>query len=260
MNAPWPYAPERSLQAAPVVRALPGPNIEGSLHRHRAAAAPRLGRPAPTSDPAPSGRGSSATDPPGALPKPPVTAAERARDRELLARVARGEVEALRTLYDEHAPRAMAIATRILRSLEDAEDVVQETFVDLWRRAAQFDPSRGGAIAWVVTIARSRAIDRLRALATAGRATEEAAGEGDLAPTAFPPPHLEAERRRDRERVAQALGALPAEQRRTIELAYFEGLSQTEIASRTGSPLGTVKMRVKLAIAKLAALLKEDRG
>jgi RNA polymerase sigma-70 factor (ECF subfamily) len=239
----------RTMQGAPIVGALPRPNIEGCLQRYRAALAPPLGRP---------GRDSAGADPPGPVPRPPATAAERARDRELLARVAAGDVAALRILYDEHAPRAMAIATRVLRSLQDAEDVVQETFLDLWRRAGQFDPHRGGAVAWVVTIARSRAIDRLRALGTAGRAVEEAAEGGELVPAAFPAPHLEAERRRDRDRVGRALEALPPEQRRTIELAYFEGLSQTEIASRTGSPLGTVKMRVKLAISKLTALLKED--
>jgi RNA polymerase sigma-70 factor (ECF subfamily) len=189
-----------------------------------------------------------------------ASAADRARDRELLSRVAHGDVAALRTLYDEHAPRAMAIAIRILRSVQEAEDVVQETFLELWRRARQFDAARGGAIAWVVTIARSRAIDRLRAAGTADRAVAGAtAGEG-LSPTAFPAPHAEAERRRDEERVANALRALPEEQRRTIELAYFEGLSQSEIAERTGTPLGTVKMRVKLAIAKLAKLLEEDEG
>lgn len=260
MNAPWPFAARRTLQSAPIVRALPEPNIERVLQRFRAAVVSRSGRPAPSSDPAREGGAPPPGDPPGALSRPPATAAERARDRELLARVAHGEVAALRTLYDEHAPRAMAIATRILRNVQEAEDVVQETFLDLWRRAAQFDPSRGGAVAWVVTIARSRAIDRLRALGTAGRAVEEASEGDELVPTAFPAPHFETERRRDRERVARALGALPVEQRRTIELAYFEGLSQTEIASRTGNPLGTVKMRVKLAIAKLAALLKEDEG
>ncbi len=242
----------RTLHGVPIVGALPRPNIEGCLQRYRAALVPPVGK---------AGRDAGgAVAPSTPVPRPPATAAERTRDRELLERVAQGDVTALRVLYDEHAPRAMAIATRVLRSLQDAEDVVQETFLDLWRRAAQFDPQRGGAVAWVVTIARSRAIDRLRALGTAGRAVEEATDGGELVPAAFPAPHLETERRRDRDRVGRALEALPAEQRRTIELAYFEGLSQTEIASRTGSPLGTVKMRVKLAIAKLTALLKEDEG
>jgi len=190
----------------------------------------------------------------GFLARPGVSAPDRARDRDLLDRVARGDVAALRTLYEEHAARAMAIAVRVLRDQSEAEDVVQETFLELWRRAPQFDTRKGGAIAWVVTIARSRAIDRMRASGTASRAVEGASREGPPQPQLGPGDH--AERRRDEARVAAALAELPAEQRQTIELAYFEGLSQSEIAARTGSPLGTVKMRVKLAMSKLAALLK----
>jgi RNA polymerase sigma-70 factor (ECF subfamily) len=186
-------------------------------------------------------------------------ARERSRDRELLTRVAHGDVVALRALYDQHAPRAMAIAYRILRRVEEAEDIVQETFLEVWRRAAQFDPGRGGAVAWIVTIARSRSIDRLRATATVDRTMEGASTAPDLLmPVELPSPTVEVERRRDQLRVADALSTLPVEQRKTIELAYFEGLSQSEIATRTSSPLGTVKMRVKLALAKLSALLREE--
>ena len=131
----------------------------------------------------------------------PTGPTDRARDRELLARVARGDVAALRSLYDQHAPRAITIAFRILRNREEAEA---------------------------------------------------------MSPVAPPTPVLEVERRRDERRVAAALGALPPAQRRTIELAYFEGLSQSEIAAKTDCPLGTVKMRVKLAMAKLAALLGDE--
>lgn len=177
-------------------------------------------------------------------------------DRGLLARMAGGDVEALRRLYNHHSRRAMGIAMRVLRNQTEAEDVVQETFLEIWRRAGQFDIDRGGAAAWVVTIARSRAIDRLRSTGTTTRAIEIASGT--LMPVAELLPSELAERRHDEVRVAQALGALPAEQRHAIELAYFEGLSQSEIASRTGSPLGTVKMRVKLALGKLARLLKPD--
>jgi RNA polymerase sigma-70 factor, ECF subfamily len=185
-----------------------------------------------------------------------VGAPDRWRDRALLMRVAAGDVAALRVLYDEHAPRAMAIALRILRSPEEAEDVVQETFIEIWRRSAQFDDARGGAIAWIVTIARSRAIDRLRASKVAGRVLGGAVANEDLMRNPLPSPANRMEERRDAARVATALAALPALQRETIELAYFEGLSQSEISVKTGSPLGTVKMRVKLAINKLTGLLK----
>jgi len=172
-------------------------------------------------------------------------------------RVAAGDVAALRALYDEHAARAIAIAMRILRNVEEAEDVVQDTFLEVWRRSAQFDDARGTAVAWIVTIARSRAIDRLRATQTAGRALDGVVANEDVMRTALPSPVDRIEERHDGARVATALAALPALQRETIELAYFEGLSQSEIAAKTGTPLGTVKMRVKLAINKLTGLLKE---
>ena len=190
---------------------------------------------------------------------PGVTGApEKMSDRVLLARVATGDVAALRLVYEAHAPRAMAIARRILRNVEEAEDIVQETFLELWRRAPQFDGRRGGLCAWVVTIARSRAIDRLRSSATAGRAVDEASVSPEVHPTAPPCPMTETERRLTETKVADALATLPPEQRRTIQLAYFDGLSQTEIAAKTGSPLGTVKMRVKLAVGKLKTLLQDD--
>jgi RNA polymerase sigma-70 factor (ECF subfamily) len=194
-----------------------------------------------------------------AAPRPAVSGApEKTSDRALLARVVAGDVAALRLVYDEHAPRAMAIARRILRNVEEAEDIVQETFLELWRRAPQFDGRRGGLCAWVVTIARSRAIDRLRSATTAGRAVDEAGATPEVHPTTPPSPVAETERRLTESKVADALAALPPEQRRTIQLAYFDGLSQTEIAAKTGSPLGTVKMRVKLAVGKLKTLLKDD--
>ena len=254
--------PGFGLRAVPIVSERRAPRFKGYVIRIRNAW-PRSGGRADEADPRSPVRDRGEVARParaGNLGRPPASAADRARDRELLGRVAHGDVGALRTLYDEHAPRAMAIALRILRSAQEAEDIVQETFLELWRRARQFAAARGGAVAWVVTIARSRAIDRLRATGTADRAVAGAAAGEGLTPTAFPAPHAEAERRRDELRVANALRALPEEQRQTIELAYFEGLSQSEIAARTGSPLGTVKMRVKLAIAKLARLLKEDEA
>jgi RNA polymerase sigma-70 factor (ECF subfamily) len=191
------------------------------------------------------------------LTRPWAAAAEHAvakgGDGALLERIARREVGALRELYDRHARRAMAIALRILRDESAAEDVVQETFLDVWRRAAGFDVQRGDAAAWIVTIARSRAIDRLRSSGRASRAI--AAASGMLTPLSEPLPSDQTERHRERAQIAAALGELPAKQRQTIELAYFDGLSQSEIATRTGNPLGTVKARVKLAMTKLTRLL-----
>src|SRR5262249_30473398 len=156
--------------------------------------------------------------------------------------IGRGDGGALRVLYDRCAGRVLAIALRVLGSRGDAEEIVQEVFIQVWNRAGDYDPERGGALAWVVTMARSRAIDRLRSRGAQARA----AAALDPDPLTPPPPSELAEERQLRERVGAALATLPVEQRRAIELAYFEGLSQSEIAGVTGDPLGTVKTRVRL--------------
>jgi RNA polymerase sigma-70 factor (ECF subfamily) len=174
-------------------------------------------------------------------------------DAELLRRIGRGDERALRSLYDALSGRVMALCLRILGDRQGAEDVVQDTFLEAWKRAGQYDPARGGVAAFVRTIARSRAIDRRRASGTAGRVAVQAAAE-PKGPPALLPFEL-AEQKRQRERVALALSALPAEQRAAIELAYYEGLTQREIAERTGEPLGTVKTRIRLGMARLATML-----
>jgi RNA polymerase sigma-70 factor (ECF subfamily) len=180
----------------------------------------------------------------------------RAADRALLERISRGDGGALRALYDRSGGAALAIAQRILGSRGEAEEVVQETFVQVWQKARDYDESRGGAVAWVITITRSRSIDRLRQRAASERAVA-ASSTGDPGPTPIETPLDAAVRGELRQRVAAALRALPMEQRRAIELAYFEGLSQSEIAARTGEPLGTVKTRIRSALGKLAGLLGE---
>lgn len=180
-----------------------------------------------------------------------------AADQALLARVSGGDAASLRALYDGCAGRAMSIAYRVLGSRSEAEEVVQETFVQVWRQAASYDASRGGAMAWIATIVRSRALDRLRTRAASERAVARSEEELD-SPTAPAPPELAAQREL-RTQVMAALAALPLEQRSAIELAYYEGLSHTEIAARLGDPLGTVKTRVRLGLAKLAAVLGAHR-
>lgn len=159
--------------------------------------------------------------------------------------------QALRSLYDVCAGKVMAIALRLLGDRGEAEDVVQETFLELWRRAAEYDPSRASPVTWAVMIGRSRALDRLRARSSAARVATAQAAEPGRADPAPGPLEMSEEQRRVRE----ALATLPPEQREVIELAYFEGLVQSEIAARTGQPLGTVKTRVRLAMEKLVGAL-----
>jgi RNA polymerase sigma-70 factor (ECF subfamily) len=177
----------------------------------------------------------------------------RGDDEALLGRVARQDRAALRTLYDRWASQSLAVALRVLGSRADAEEVIQETFVEVWRRAAQFDVERGSGRSWVMAIARNRSIDRLRHRAATARLSDHARDE-DALPR--PPTPLEdVEQREARDRVRAALMSLQPEQRRALELAYYEGLSQSEISEKLGEPLGTVKSRVRLAMEKLATLL-----
>jgi RNA polymerase sigma-70 factor, ECF subfamily len=169
-------------------------------------------------------------------------------------------------LYDRWATTVHTIAYYLLGQADDAEDAVEETFWQAWREAGRYDASRGAVSTWLSTIARSRALDRQRARQR--RAEEPLEGvvpssdgsggiAGSRAPSTNQQQEAEAsERARD---VAAALEKLPAEQREVIELAYFGGLSQSEIATRTSLPLGTVKTRARLALEKLRAPLAQHR-
>ena len=161
----------------------------------------------------------------------------------------------LRSLYEACAGRVHAMAYQLLRDRAEAEDVVQETFLEAWRHAERYDPARGPREAWVVLIGRSRALDRLRARGSAARAAARSAGE-PAAPAAPPLELVEARQRRGR--LEAALAGLPSPPRQAIELAFYAGLPQSEIAAQLGEPLGTVKTRVRLAMERLASALEED--
>ncbi|HZI11543.1 MAG TPA: sigma-70 family RNA polymerase sigma factor [Myxococcus sp.] len=190
--------------------------------------------------------------PPPSVPR----ASDPAADRALLQQVALGSGKAMREVYARCSGRAFAVTLRLLPSRADAEEVLQEAFLEVWRRAREFDPARGGMETWVTTIARTRAIDRLRAMGTVARVVEGAAHQPPPVSASPTAPDEAASLGQDRARVLAALKQLPREQREVVELAYFEGLSQSEIAARTGQPLGTVKTRARLALEKLGELLR----
>jgi RNA polymerase sigma-70 factor (ECF subfamily) len=173
-------------------------------------------------------------------------------DVELLKAIAKSDEEALAQLYDRYRIVLFGLLVRILISREEAEDVLQEVFLQVWKRAGDFDEHRGRPFTWLVTLARSRAIDRLRSLASRARvaiagARDESELISDAATDAF--------RSEQRGLVTDALAQLPEEQKRALILAYFDGLTQSEIAARLGAPLGTVKTRMRAGITKLRELL-----
>ncbi len=171
----------------------------------------------------------------------------------LLPAVAQGNVSAFEELYDRYASTVYGLLLRILANPDDAQEVLQETFVKAWTSAAMFDAVRGSEVAWLISIARSRGIDRLRSRRTRADREDEAGREMSVF-SAFvesatgADDAIEAEERRA---VRGALAELPEAQRIALELAYFEGLSQTEIAARLSQPLGTIKTRMQLGMKKM---------
>jgi len=179
---------------------------------------------------------------------------DRAGDHAALARMARGEGDAVAELYDRHARPIYSLALRILGDTTEAEDIVQEVFSQAWKQAARYNASRGAVGAWLLTLARSRAIDRLRAKrARPGDVSDERVA-GQLVDTG-PPADLLVLSSEQVARVRAALDELPLLQRAAIELAYYEGLTHAEIADRLEQPLGTVKTRIRLAMLKLRDVL-----
>lgn len=175
-------------------------------------------------------------------------------DSELLHAVARGDEAALASLYDRYRLILFGLILRILHSRPEAEDILQDVFIQVWKTAANFDESRGRPFTWLVTLARSRSIDRLRALGSRQRIADEAS---QAAPESISDAAADALQSEQRGVVRAALGELPAEQREALVLAYFEGLTQTEIAARLNAPLGTVKTRMRSGMTRLRELLGE---
>jgi RNA polymerase sigma-70 factor, ECF subfamily len=186
---------------------------------------------------------------PGSLQNPE----EPANDIGLLHRIRASDRAAIAELYDRYSRLLYGLIMRILRDRAEAEEVLQETFLLVWKRADTFEASLGSPAAWLVRIARNRAIDRLRANSSRARVLESAA-----APCRSPEdPEAHASGRETQRAVARALEALPAPQKELIEQAYFLGLTQSELAERFGLPLGTVKTRIRSAMATLREQLHD---
>lgn len=170
-------------------------------------------------------------------------------DTALMLAIAGGGQQALAALYDRYASLMLAVALRVVGDQREAEDLLHDIFLELWRSAGDYDPGRGTVRAWLLLRTRCRAIDRRRSPRIA-RCESLDDGRERAHPLAPDPASAS-----DAERLRGALGTLPHEQRRVLELGYFDGLSSTEIAAITGVPVGTVKSRVAAARAKLREML-----
>jgi len=178
-------------------------------------------------------------------------------DRQLLARIAAGDAHAFGQLYDRFSTLVYSLAVKILRDNAAAEDLAQEVFVQIWERASYYDPRLGRPLTWIVTLTRNRAIDRLRAAQRGQRLMEAAAREQVAAESCGRELHEEVVGRETGLLVWAALKQLPDGQRRAIELAFFGGLTQTEIADGLSLPLGTVKARIRRGMMQMRDELKE---
>ncbi len=175
-------------------------------------------------------------------------------DEELMQLVYRGQAEAFEVIYDRHADAAFSLAYRMCGQRALAEDVVQEGFLALWRSGARYDRARGSVRTWVLGIVHNRAIDALRrrTVRDRGRVSDEGIEERLVARERT---DVEFARRDEAREVRDALGQLPDEQSRVIELAYFGGLTHVEIASMLDAPVGTIKGRMRLGLAKMRMTL-----
>ena len=181
-----------------------------------------------------------------------------ARDRRLVRRIEAGDEEAFRSLFATYAPSAMALAVRVVRQTQLAEEIVQEAFLTLWRTPGIFDERRGSVKAWLMTMVHHRAVDAVRREEAQRRRSDEMVGgirEETDDPTDAVVEAVAAPAERDA--VRTALRSLPDDQREVLELMYFEGLSQSQVAARTGAPLGTVKSRALLGMRRMRSMVDE---
>jgi len=173
-----------------------------------------------------------------------------ASDEALLARIRGGDNDAFAALYDRHAPRVFGVILRIIGDRCEAEDVLQETFWQVWRQAAAWRPERGAPLVWIAMIARSRAIDRLRRRKAAIVAS-------DVVEAAAAAPQSDVEREEQAHLTRSILRQLPPEQMAVISLAFFCGMTHEQIAQEHDIPLGTVKTRIRRGMQRLRAYLTE---
>jgi RNA polymerase sigma-70 factor (ECF subfamily) len=179
------------------------------------------------------------------------------RDVEWLRRIADGDRSAFSSFYDQYAGLLFSIAVKVLNDNKEAEDVLQEVFVQIWHKAHAFNPQLGKPASWAVTLTRNKAIDRIRASQRRSKLMEQATVEANLAPDDSPSANEKLHGKENAAMIRAEVAALPPEQRRAIELAFFSGLTQDEISQALQEPLGTIKARIRRGMLKLREKLEE---
>lgn len=182
---------------------------------------------------------------------------ERQLDANLLLRTAAGDEAAFALLYDRFSPGLYSLVLRMVRDEREAEDVLQDGFSHIWRRAATYDPARSSAFTWAVMVLRNKAIDRLRVRQRVERTVEKATAEFRHFPEADETAALEPLLREQRALVRSALTQIPDDQKEAVELAFFGGFTHEQIAVKLATPLGTIKARIRRGLLRLRETLQE---
>lgn len=193
--------------------------------------------------------------------EPAQASDEQAMEVDLIRRIGRGDRGGFEEFYEKYSGLVVGTACRVLNDLTDAEDVAQEVFVMIWEKAGMYDPARGKPLTWVVTMTRNKAIDRLRSLQRRFRLRDELESQAD--PADFIAERAPVEELENTERdvmLRRAVEKLTRDQRDAIEMAYFGGMTQQEIADRLGEPLGTVKARIRRGLMRLRKLAVQARS
>lgn len=177
-------------------------------------------------------------------------------DEHLMAAIQQRDPQALELMHDRYASMLKALIMKVLHNDAEADDMLQEVFVEIWNRAASYSPEKGKPLGWMITLTRRRSIDRLRKREAYCRAEERLAEESKCAPTVTAELGEDIALGEMRVMLRRVLDTLPPAQMQAIELAFYKGMSQREIAAHTGIPLGTIKTRLELGLKKIAEALK----
>jgi RNA polymerase sigma-70 factor, ECF subfamily len=178
------------------------------------------------------------------------------RDIQLLRRIGDGDRTAFANFYDQYSGLLFSIAVKVLNDAKEAEDVLQEVFMQIWNKADAYNPLLGKPASWAVTLTRNKAIDRIRASQRRSKLLEQATVEAGALPDHSPSANENLHGRENAEMIRSVVAALPPDQRRAIELAFFSGLTQDEISKTLQEPLGTIKARIRRGMLKLREKLK----